>query len=172
MIFGALKVSVINFLLLLSLCLPLMQVMWTFSLYLEAVAILPQLVLLQRTKNIDNLTGQYILLLGYGIISITSLRTAIFKLSMISIWFIFLMDLMDLWLGLSNIQEMWLPLRTRAQIGVDPCQILAVNKSTTKLLVQKQLFPRQSTFWLFLLSFFHSFFTSFKILNQGLKVDS
>ena len=41
------------------------QVMWTFSLYLEAVAILPQLVLLQRTRNIDNLTGQYVLLLGY-----------------------------------------------------------------------------------------------------------
>ncbi|CAK9141435.1 unnamed protein product [Ilex paraguariensis] len=40
------------------------QVMWTFSLYLEAVVILPQLVLLQRTRNIDNLTGQYVLLLG------------------------------------------------------------------------------------------------------------
>ncbi|MFQ6667193.1 hypothetical protein Gotur_033294 [Gossypium turneri] len=38
--------------------------MWTFSLYLEAVAILPQLVLLQRTRNIDNLTGQYVFLLG------------------------------------------------------------------------------------------------------------
>lgn len=41
------------------------QVMWTFSLFLEAVAILPQLVLLQRTRNIDNLTGQYVFLLGY-----------------------------------------------------------------------------------------------------------
>ncbi|KAJ8428508.1 hypothetical protein Cgig2_029961 [Carnegiea gigantea] len=40
------------------------EVMWTFSLYLEAVAILPQLVLLQRTRNIDNLTGQYVFLLG------------------------------------------------------------------------------------------------------------
>ncbi|KAF3646991.1 ER lumen protein-retaining receptor [Capsicum annuum] len=40
------------------------EVMWTFSIFLEAVAILPQLVLLQRTRNIDNLTGQYILLLG------------------------------------------------------------------------------------------------------------
>ncbi|CAN1242592.1 ER lumen protein-retaining receptor [Linum perenne] len=40
------------------------QIMWTFSLYLEAVAILPQLVLLQKTRNIDNLTGQYIFLLG------------------------------------------------------------------------------------------------------------
>ncbi|XP_050205970.1 ER lumen protein-retaining receptor-like [Mercurialis annua] len=40
------------------------EVMWTFSIYLEAVAILPQLVLLQKTKNIDNLTGQYVFLLG------------------------------------------------------------------------------------------------------------
>ncbi|XP_049406798.1 ER lumen protein-retaining receptor [Solanum stenotomum] len=40
------------------------EIMWTFSIFLEAVAILPQLVLLQRTRNIDNLTGQYILLLG------------------------------------------------------------------------------------------------------------
>lgn len=44
------------------------QVMWTFSLYLEAVAILPQLVLLQRTRNIDNLTGQYVFFLGYATI--------------------------------------------------------------------------------------------------------
>ncbi|KAG5560657.1 hypothetical protein RHGRI_003852 [Rhododendron griersonianum] len=42
------------------------EVMWTFSLYLEAVAILPQLVLLQRSRNIDNLTGQYVVLLGYS----------------------------------------------------------------------------------------------------------
>ncbi|XVF41660.1 hypothetical protein PTKIN_Ptkin01aG0297700 [Pterospermum kingtungense] len=41
-----------------------MEVLWTFSLYLEAVAILPQLVLLQRSSNIDNLTGNYIFLLG------------------------------------------------------------------------------------------------------------
>uniref|UniRef100_A0A0D9W410 ER lumen protein-retaining receptor n=1 Tax=Leersia perrieri TaxID=77586 RepID=A0A0D9W410_9ORYZ len=40
------------------------EVMWTFSIYLEAVAILPQLVLLQRTRNIDNLTGQYVFFLG------------------------------------------------------------------------------------------------------------
>ncbi|XP_058005873.1 ER lumen protein-retaining receptor isoform X2 [Hevea brasiliensis] len=43
------------------------EVMWTFSIYLEAVAILPQLVLLQRTRNIDNLTGQYVFLLGLDI---------------------------------------------------------------------------------------------------------
>jgi hypothetical protein len=43
---------------------PPLQVIWTFSIYLEAVAILPQLVLLQRTQNIDNLTGNYVFLLG------------------------------------------------------------------------------------------------------------
>uniref|UniRef100_A0A5B7B993 ER lumen protein-retaining receptor n=1 Tax=Davidia involucrata TaxID=16924 RepID=A0A5B7B993_DAVIN len=41
-----------------------MEVLWTFSLYLEAVAILPQLKLLQRSRNIDNLTGNYVFLLG------------------------------------------------------------------------------------------------------------
>jgi len=41
-----------------------LEVIWTFSIYLEAVAILPQLVLLQRTQNIDNLTGNYVFLLG------------------------------------------------------------------------------------------------------------
>ncbi|KAL3686981.1 hypothetical protein R1sor_013290 [Riccia sorocarpa] len=40
------------------------EILWTFSLYLEAVAIIPQLVLLQRTKNIDNLTGNYVFFLG------------------------------------------------------------------------------------------------------------
>jgi ER lumen protein retaining receptor len=40
------------------------EVLWSFSLYLEAVAILPQLVLLQRSRNIDNLTGNYVFLLG------------------------------------------------------------------------------------------------------------
>ena len=44
--------------------LPSRKVLWTFSIYLEAVAILPQLVLLQRTQNIDNLTGNYVFLIG------------------------------------------------------------------------------------------------------------
>ncbi|GBF89183.1 hypothetical protein Rsub_01900 [Raphidocelis subcapitata] len=41
-----------------------LEVLWTLSIYLESVAILPQLVLLQRTNNIDNLTGNYVALLG------------------------------------------------------------------------------------------------------------
>lgn len=40
------------------------EVLWTFSIYLEAVAILPQLVLMQRTQNIDNLTANYVAFLG------------------------------------------------------------------------------------------------------------
>lgn len=40
------------------------EILWTFSIYLEAVAILPQLVLLQRSRNVDNLTGNYVFLLG------------------------------------------------------------------------------------------------------------
>lgn len=42
----------------------IMEITWTFSQFLEAVAILPQLVLLQRTNNTHNLTWQYVLLLG------------------------------------------------------------------------------------------------------------
>ncbi|KAM0945776.1 putative ER lumen protein retaining receptor [Dioscorea sansibarensis] len=40
------------------------EVFWAFSIFLEAVAILPQLVLLQRSGNVDNLTGQYVFFLG------------------------------------------------------------------------------------------------------------
>lgn len=41
-----------------------MEVIWTFSQYLEAIAILPQLVLLHRMNNIHNLPWQYVFLLG------------------------------------------------------------------------------------------------------------
>ncbi|KAF3451320.1 hypothetical protein FNV43_RR07415 [Rhamnella rubrinervis] len=41
-----------------------LEVFWAFSIYLEALAILPQLVLLQRSGNVDNLTGQYVVFLG------------------------------------------------------------------------------------------------------------
>jgi hypothetical protein len=39
-------------------------VLWQASIYLEAVAILPQLTVIMRTQNVDNLTGNYIALLG------------------------------------------------------------------------------------------------------------
>ena len=41
-----------------------MQILYQMSIYLEAVAILPQLRLLIKTEDIDNLTGNYVLLLG------------------------------------------------------------------------------------------------------------
>ncbi|KAB1221540.1 ER lumen protein retaining receptor [Morella rubra] len=40
------------------------EILWAFSIYLEAVAILPQLVMLQRSGNVDNLTGKYVFFLG------------------------------------------------------------------------------------------------------------
>lgn len=41
-----------------------LQVMWSFSLWLEAVAILPQLFILQRTGEAQNITVHYIFALG------------------------------------------------------------------------------------------------------------
>jgi ER lumen protein retaining receptor len=40
------------------------ELLWTFSIFLESVAILPQLTLLRRYRVIENLTGQYVLLMG------------------------------------------------------------------------------------------------------------
>lgn len=38
--------------------------MWTFSLYLESLAIIPQVILLQRSRDVENLTGSYVFFLG------------------------------------------------------------------------------------------------------------
>lgn len=38
--------------------------LWTFSIYLESIAILPQLILLQRYHEVENLTGNYIFFMG------------------------------------------------------------------------------------------------------------
>ncbi|CAB9509984.1 lumen protein-retaining receptor [Seminavis robusta] len=42
----------------------LLELLWTFSIYLEAVAILPQLIVLQRYGEVENLTGNYIFFMG------------------------------------------------------------------------------------------------------------
>jgi len=42
----------------------LIEMLWVFSIYLESVAILPQLVVLQRYGEVENLTSNYILLMG------------------------------------------------------------------------------------------------------------
>ena len=40
------------------------EICWAFSLYLESIAILPQLILLQRYKSVENITSWYIFSLG------------------------------------------------------------------------------------------------------------
>ncbi len=42
----------------------LFEVMWAFSIWLEAIAICPQLILLQRNKSAENLTASYMASLG------------------------------------------------------------------------------------------------------------
>lgn len=41
-----------------------LEYLWTFSIYLEAIAILPQLIVLQRYGEVENLTGNYIFFMG------------------------------------------------------------------------------------------------------------
>lgn len=40
------------------------EIFWSFSIYLEAVAIIPQLLLLQRLKEVENITSHYVFALG------------------------------------------------------------------------------------------------------------
>lgn len=44
--------------------LTVLELFWAFSVFLEAVAILPQLVLLQKTGEVENITSHYIVCLG------------------------------------------------------------------------------------------------------------
>uniref|UniRef100_A0A914YLC7 ER lumen protein-retaining receptor n=1 Tax=Panagrolaimus superbus TaxID=310955 RepID=A0A914YLC7_9BILA len=41
-----------------------MEIMWTFSIYLEAVAIMPQLFMLSRTGSAETITAHYLFALG------------------------------------------------------------------------------------------------------------
>ena len=41
-----------------------LEILWTFSIYLEAIAIMPQLILLQRYGNVENITANYVMVLG------------------------------------------------------------------------------------------------------------
>lgn len=47
-----------------SLFVNIQELLWTFSIYLESIAILPQLILLQRYREVENLTGNYIFFMG------------------------------------------------------------------------------------------------------------
>lgn len=40
------------------------ELLWTFSIYLESVAILPQLIVLHKYRLVENLTGKFIFFLG------------------------------------------------------------------------------------------------------------
>eukprot|EP01069_Polyplicarium_translucidae_P012939 Polyplicarium_translucidae@DN667_c0_g1_i1.p1 len=40
------------------------EVLWTFSIWLESVAILPQLILLQQLREVENLTSNYVAAMG------------------------------------------------------------------------------------------------------------
>uniref|UniRef100_A0A7S4HZX9 ER lumen protein-retaining receptor n=2 Tax=Odontella aurita TaxID=265563 RepID=A0A7S4HZX9_9STRA len=42
----------------------LLELLWTFSIYLESIAILPQLIVLQRYREVENLTGNFIFFMG------------------------------------------------------------------------------------------------------------
>eukprot|EP00727_Mastigamoeba_balamuthi_P012307 m51a1_g77 putative er lumen protein retaining receptor (217) ;mRNA; r:242956-243982 len=42
----------------------LMEILWTFSIILESVSILPQIFLLQKTGEVENLTANYIVAMG------------------------------------------------------------------------------------------------------------
>jgi len=42
----------------------IIELFWTFSIYLESIAIIPQLILLQRYREVENLTGNYIFFMG------------------------------------------------------------------------------------------------------------
>jgi hypothetical protein len=42
----------------------LMEFLWTFSIYLESIAILPQLLVLRKYGLVENLTGKFVLCLG------------------------------------------------------------------------------------------------------------
>lgn len=40
------------------------EILWAFSIWLESVAILPQLILLQNIREVENLTSHYVAMLG------------------------------------------------------------------------------------------------------------
>ena len=42
----------------------LFDFLWYFSLYLESITIIPQLMLLRRSRDIENLTQEYIFFMG------------------------------------------------------------------------------------------------------------
>lgn len=60
----AFVVSLITHLIQNSFAINPMDLLWTFSIYLESIAILPQLIVLQRYREVENLTGNYVFFMG------------------------------------------------------------------------------------------------------------
>lgn len=54
----------IKFYLFINIMLSSLQVLWTFSIYLESVAILPQLFLVSKTGEAESITSHYLFALG------------------------------------------------------------------------------------------------------------
>ncbi|SBT37528.1 ER lumen protein retaining receptor, putative (ERD2) [Plasmodium ovale wallikeri] len=42
----------------------LYNILWSFSIWLESVAILPQLVLLEKQREVENITSHYVITMG------------------------------------------------------------------------------------------------------------
>jgi ER lumen protein retaining receptor len=42
----------------------LTEILWTFSIWAESVAILPQLLMLQQSREVENLTGNFVAAMG------------------------------------------------------------------------------------------------------------
>ena len=60
----AFVVSLITHLIQNSFAINPMDLLWIFSIYLESIAILPQLIVLQRYREVENLTGNYVFFMG------------------------------------------------------------------------------------------------------------
>lgn len=69
-----------------------LEILWTFSIYLEAVAIVPQLILLQRYGEVENLTSNYVVLLGAyrGFYILNWIYRAAMEKSYHTIWLMFI----------------------------------------------------------------------------------
>jgi hypothetical protein len=69
-----------------------LEILWTFSIFLEALAIVPQLIVLQRFREVENLDGHYIFLLGsYRALYILNWVSAPRSLTLAALYFPFLL---------------------------------------------------------------------------------
>uniref|UniRef100_A0A7S3D6Y3 ER lumen protein-retaining receptor n=1 Tax=Palpitomonas bilix TaxID=652834 RepID=A0A7S3D6Y3_9EUKA len=80
------------------------DILWTFSVYLESVALFPQIFLISRTNNIENLTKHYIGALGVSrILEMVFWLYISFKTMHVMTWIPTYMAAASLVVGLSNL---------------------------------------------------------------------